>query len=66
MADRIQIEERVKLLNELKEIKNLGNNDLLPVVFWQSIVDEIKALLIPVMKGISYEYYSRIRDLQAY
>ena len=55
IVDGIQIEERVELLNELKVIKSLENNDLLPVTFWQLIVDEIKALSIPVMKGILYE-----------
>ena len=63
MADGIQIKERVELLNELKVIKSLENNDLLPVTFWQLTVDEIKALLILVMKGILYKYYLRIRDL---
>ena len=45
---------------------SLGNNYLLPVVLWQLIVDEIETLLIPIIKGILYEYYSRIEDLQAY
>ena len=33
VADGIQIEEKVELLNELKVIKSLGNSDLLLVVF---------------------------------
>ena len=66
MADKIQIEERVELLNKLKAIKSLGNNDLLPVAMRQSTVDEIKILLILIMKGILCKYYLRIRDLQAY
>ena len=66
MADRLEIEERVDLINELKGILTNRYNDCLPPQYQSILVRQCKNFPSSVIKDILFEYYLTIIDIKAY
>ena len=66
MANRKEIEERVVLMKELKEILLQGNIRALPPQHRQLSLLQSEKLLSRIIKGILFEYYISINNLEAY
>ena len=66
MADGLEIEERVNLINELKGIFTNGHNDCLPPQYQLISVRQCKNFPSIEIKGTLFEYYLTISDIEAY
>ena len=66
MADGLEIEERVDLINELKRILTNKCNDYLLPQYQSILVRQCKNFSSSIIKGILFEYYLTIRDIKAH
>jgi len=64
MVDGIQIEERVELINEIEHVKM--TMELNNVKFKNMSTEIISSLPTSTIKGLLFEYYALINDIQAY
>ena len=64
--DRVNIEERVELMNKLYSIIKEGARDNLPQEYRDFSETQIKELPNVELKGILFSYYSNAGDINAY
>ena len=66
LIDKVKIEEQVELSNELlRLIDNEDANTFLPIISTLTI-NNIKTLLVDIVKGILLEYYSLVGNVEVY
>ena len=66
LADRLEIEERVELINNLTEIINNGQRASLPSNYRNLTILQIKHLSNSNLKGVLFSYYSSIGNVEIY
>ena len=64
--DGLEIEERVDLMNEVNTILRLGRIDILLDLCKILSFTQIKNLSNGELKGILFEYYTSINNIEAY
>ena len=65
-ADRLEIEERVELMNDLKTIITNGNRDFLPMNYRNLNPTQVQCLSNSELKGILFSYYSSTYNIESY